>query len=439
MDTAILANTASGNITITATTGGYENIWITVTEFSGVAASPLDTSATASLVGGWDATTVVSANFTTTAASDMLWSMCYGIPSYVQWSAGTAPITWTSMNSYSASGLIAEYGVAGSAGSYYGQCNSTITNGGADQASIMTVALKPASNIVATPTFSPAAGTYASAQTVTISDSTSGSTIYYTTNGTTPTTASSAYSSAITVSANETLEALATHSGDTNSSVGSAAYVINGPAATPGFSPAAGAYGPAQSVTISDGTAGATIYYTTNGTTPSTSSSTYSSPITVSATETLKAIAVAPLYMTSAVGSAAYTINGAVATPTFSPAAGAYGPAQSVTISDATSGATIYYTTNGTTPTTASATYSSAITVSATETLEAIATHSGYSNSAVGSAAYTINGAAATPGFSPAAGTYSSSQTVTITRCNFRRDDLLHHERHDANDRIEHL
>ena len=273
----------------------------------------------------------------------------------------------------------------------------------------------PVNAVAATPAFSPAAGTYASAQTVTISDATSGATIYYTTNGTTPTTASSTYSSAITVSANETLEAIATASGYTASSVGSAAYVINGPAATPGFSPAAGAYGPAQSVTISDATAGATIYYTTNGTTPTTSSSTYSSAITVSATETLEAIAVAPLYMTSSVGSAAYTINGAAATPGFSPAAGTYSSAQTVTITDATSGTTIYYTTNGTTPTTASTTYSSAITVSATETVEAIATASGYSQSAVGSAAYTINGAVATPTFSPAAGTYSSAQTVTIS------------------------
>jgi hypothetical protein len=270
--------------------------------------------------------------------------------------------------------------------------------------------------VVATPTFSPAAGSYGPAQTVTISDTTSGSSIYYTTNGTTPTTASSVYSSPITVSSTKTLEALATHSGDTNSAVGSAAYTINGAVATPGFSPAAGAYGPAQSVTISDGTSGATIYYTTNGTTPTTASATYSSAITVSATETVEAIATHSGYSNSAVGSAAYTINGAVATPGFSPAAGTYTSTQTVTITDATSGATIYYTTNGTTPTTASSTYTSAISVTATETLEAIAAKAGYSNSAVASAAYTISVTqVATPGFSPAGGDYSSSQTVTIT------------------------
>jgi hypothetical protein len=61
-----------------------------------------------------------------------------------------------------------------------------------------------------------------------------------------------------------------------------------------------------------------------------------------------------------------------------------------VTISDATAGAIIYYTTNGTTPTTSSAVYAGAINVASTETLEAIATAAGHSTSAVADAAYTI-------------------------------------------------
>ena len=80
-----------------------------------------------------------------------------------------------------------------------------------------------------------------------------------------------------------------------------------------------------------------------------------------------------------------------VATPTFSPAAGTYTSAQSVTISDTTAGAQIRYTTDGTTPTASSTLYSGAISVTSTKTIKAIAIASGYTNSAVASAAYTIN------------------------------------------------
>jgi Chitobiase/beta-hexosaminidase C-terminal domain len=272
----------------------------------------------------------------------------------------------------------------------------------------------PSPPVAAAPTFSPAAGTYTSAQSVTLADTTVGATIYYTTDGTTPTTSSKVYSGAISVAATITIQAIATATGYSNSPVSSAVYTITPPAAAPSFSPAAGTYTSTQSVTLSDATAGATIYYTTDGTTPTTSSKVYSGAISVAATTTIQAIATATGFSTSPVSSAVYTINLAAASPTFSPAAGTYTSTQNVTLSDATAGAAIYYTTDGTTPTTSSKAYSGAISVSATTTIQAIATATGYSASAVSSAVYTINLPTAAPTFSPAAGIYTSTQSITL-------------------------
>src|SRR5690348_6507110 len=90
-----------------------------------------------------------------------------------------------------------------------------------------------------------------------------------------------------------------------------------------------------------------------------------------------------------------------VATPTFNPAAGTYGSTQMVTISDATTGATIYYTTDGSTPTTSSTQYTGQITVSSTTTIEAMAAASGMTNSSVATATYTIqtSGGGGSPNF----------------------------------------
>jgi hypothetical protein len=195
---------------------------------------------------------------------------------------------------------------------------------------------------------------------------------------------------AIAVSATETLKAIAVKTGFANSAVASATFTIEKPAATPVFSPVAGTYSSAQSVKITDTTAGATIYYTVNGTTPTTSSTKYTAAITVSATETIKAIAVATGLTESAVASATFAIEKPAATPVFSPAAGTYSTIQTVKITDTTAGATIYYTVNGTTPTTSSTKYTAAITVSATETIEAIAVATGLADSAVASATFTI-------------------------------------------------
>ena len=99
------------------------------------------------------------------------------------------------------------------------------------------------------------------------------------------------------------------------------------------------------------------------------------------------------------------TSTATVATPTFSPAAGTYTSSQSVTISDATSGATIYYTTNNTTPSSTSTKYTGPISVTASETIEAIAELSGDNNSAVATAAYTISASTEGPYPGPSAPT----------------------------------
>ena len=82
----------------------------------------------------------------------------------------------------------------------------------------------------------------------------------------------------------------------------------------------------------------------------------------------------------------------ATANPVFTPAAGTYTEAQSVTLSSTTTGAKIYYTTDGTEPTSASTLYTGAINVAATTTIKAIAYDASNANpSAVVSALYTIN------------------------------------------------
>ncbi len=77
-------------------------------------------------------------------------------------------------------------------------------------------------------------------------------------------------------------------------------------AATPTFNPPAGVFSSAISVTISTTTANATIYYTTDGSIPTTSSTVYTNPVNVSATTTIKAIATAPGHQTSQLATALY-------------------------------------------------------------------------------------------------------------------------------------
>src|SRR5207244_122389 len=123
------------------------------------------------------------------------------------------------------------------------------------------------------------------------------------------------------VSATQTINAIAYKTGMADSTVASAAYTITPPVAAPTFSPVAGTYTTAQTVTISSTTAGASIHYTTDGSTPSATVGTvYSGPVTVNATQTINAIAFKTGLTSSAVASASYivpvsvTVTPAVAT-----------------------------------------------------------------------------------------------------------------------------
>jgi hypothetical protein len=81
---------------------------------------------------------------------------------------------------------------------------------------------------LATPTFSLASGQYSGTQTVTIA-APAGASIYYTTNGLLPTSASTPYTGPISVSTNAAIQAVAIQSGFTDSYIGSATYQINTP------------------------------------------------------------------------------------------------------------------------------------------------------------------------------------------------------------------
>src|SRR6185436_3485039 len=218
---------------------------------------------------------------------------------------------------------------------------------------------------VATPTISPAGGTYASPVTVTLADSTPGAAIHYTTDGSTPTPSSPVYSGSFVVSQTTTVKAMATASGMANSDVASAAYTIQlQPVATPVISPAAGTYTTSVTVSITDSTPGAVIHYTIDGTTPTPSSPTYTGTFAVTQTRTVKAMATASGMANSNVASTSYTIK--VATPTISPPGGTYTSPVTVTLADSTPGAAIHYTTDGSTPTPSSPVYTGSFVVSQT-------------------------------------------------------------------------
>jgi sugar lactone lactonase YvrE len=294
----------------------------------------------------------------------------------------------------------------------------------------------------ATPTFSPVAGTYSSGQSVTISSTTPGASFVYTTDGTTPkesggtATTGTLYTGPIPVGTNLTINAIAFKTTPTafkDSPVGTAAYIINDPTtvAQPTFSPGASQVLSGTVVTISSATAEASIIYTTDGSTPTHDGSgnvtngtllANGESITITSASTIKAIGFLAGLSDSLLGTAIYTISPLVAAPTFSPGGSAVASGTAVTISSATTSASIVYTTDGTPPThdnlgnaVNGTLYSGPIPITAGVTISAIAFESGLPDSAMSVASYSTFILPANLALLPSSQTVTSGKTMVLT------------------------
>ena len=211
---------------------------------------------------------------------------------------------------------------------------------------------------------------------VSITCGTEGSTIYYTIDNSEPTTTSTAYTGPFSLTSPTTVKAIATHGGLDPSVV---AELVIPQVATPTIQDNG-----SNAVSITTTTVGVTIYFTTDGSNPTTSSTKYTVPLSESISNvTIKAIAVKEGMVTSAVGSNAVILQ--CAEPVI---ARSGNDGFTVSCSFPASGVTIYYTTDGSAPTTSSCSISSGGTVSCTlpVTVNAMAVATNYDNSDVSSA-----------------------------------------------------
>ena len=244
---------------------------------------------------------------------------------------------------------------------------------------------------VATPTFTPNGGELKYGNnTVTITCETADATIYYTTDGTTPTASSTKYTGAFTLTSNATVKAIAVKDGWTDSEVASVSFTYTvETVATPTFTPNGGEIEAGTMIAISCATEGATIYYSIDGGEPTT---VYSAPFALNNAATVKAVAKKEGWNNSATAQASFTIKQEVvveivATPVIAPNGGEIEAGTTISISCATEGATIYYSIDGTEPTEE---YSAPFALTEATTVMAIAVKDGWNDSDIATALFTI-------------------------------------------------
>src|SRR5262249_12953480 len=230
---------------------------------------------------------------------------------------------------------------------------------------------------VATPVISPSGGNYNGSVSVTVQTATSGASIYYTTNGSTPTQSSTLYTGTITLTSTATMKAKAFKTGYNASAESSASFTVAAPLIT-AWTFCATENSPCNFSGTKE------VRYGTNGV--------YVSQIFTNGVSCDNNIFDDPVY--GYVKQSEYRDVSSpltVATPTISPNGGSYTGSASVTMQTATSGASIYYTTDGSSPTPLSTLYTGAMTLTSSANVKAKAFKSGYISSAESSASFTVS------------------------------------------------
>ncbi len=261
------------------------------------------------------------------------------------------------------------------------------------------------------PSLSHQEGTYYTPFNLIITTTTPGGEIRYTTDGSEPTETSALYTSALNISMSASIKAKTFKNNWNTSGTVSANYTLK--VVAPAFSPLPGVFPAPQNVTISCTTADVELFYTTDGSEPTMSSTPYTTSVYLKSNAILKARAFKTGWTGSNITQGNYYFT--VSAPVFDPPAGNYNGAQSIILTCTTPDAEIRYTTNNTEPTTSSTLFTDPINVVQSMTIKAKAFKTGMSPSTTTSATYFIINSVATPEFDPPAGIYYEPQTVSIT------------------------
>lgn len=247
-----------------------------------------------------------------------------------------------------------------------------------------------------TPVASPAATTFQASITVTLTAQ-SGAAIWYTTDGSQPSkNKGTLYTGPLTFTKTTTLQAVAVGSTGPASSVGSFTYTQIDPPGAVTANPVTGtSFATSITVSLTAPTSGSTIYYTTNGTTPTASSSVYSGALTFTNSTQLNAVAIKS-GVASAMASFSYPKDDETFPPLANhPSGTTFESGITIQLTSATPGATIHYTTNGTEPTDTSPVYDSSygIVLTQSATIRAYAVADGLTDSVKTSYSYELVGA----------------------------------------------